>query len=91
MSEHRTLIQLIALNGKDFGVVAQEYLSPPKGKNINHIQARMIGWATLLHQQTGRLLDGYEVLPANPEFQGMVEKAFKYYIEEGKENTEEVT
>lgn len=84
MSELHTLLKLIALNGKDVGEVIVEFLSyysdsPPEG-NINHVQAKMLGWIELLNMQTKRVLELYEGLPAIPEFQKMVDRSFDYLI-----------
>ena len=90
MNEFRTLIQLIALNGKDFIRTAQEYLdaltSSNPNVNINHIQAKLIGWATLLNQQTKNFIGKFETVQSSEQFQEAVENAYSSYIVDGNEN-----
>ena len=82
--EFETLLKLIALNGKDVGVAVKTYLKPSAEDNINHVQAKMLGWIQLLNIQTRRILDSYDELPVNKVFQGMVDRAFQAYIIEGE-------
>ena len=90
----RTLIKLIALNGRDFIDASQDFLAhaDPSIKaveprsNLNHVQAKMLGWAKLLHLYTGMLIEGYKEYPMHSESQGDVDDAYTAYIIEGKEN-----
>jgi hypothetical protein len=84
MSETKTLIQLIQLNGKDFKKASNKfieyYTNPPvDDMEINRNQAAMLGWAQLLHMQTGRLLENYGKLSSDPEFRVMVDRAYNYF------------
>jgi len=85
MSEIKTLIQLIQLNGKDFKKASnlhlQYYTNPPTDDmEINRNQAAMLGWAQLLNMQTGRLLKMYEGLSSNPDFQRQVDRVHAYFL-----------
>jgi len=84
LSETKTLIQLIQLNGKDFKKASNKcieyYTNPPvDDMEINRNQAAMLGWAQLLHMQTGRLLENYGKLSSDPEFRVMVDRAYTYF------------
>ena len=74
--EYLTNLKLIALNGRDVGGAIMEYINPPEDTDVNHLQAKMLGWIILLHIQTGKILESYEELPQNEIFQGMVHETF---------------